>query len=103
MSLSWLVTLEVSAVQVLPPSVVARTVPLAPTAQQVLSSTHDTPYSAPVVPDDWIAQVEPSVVVRTVPLSPTATQCVSSTQSMARRIGRLAAPTGPWLDQLLPP
>src|SRR5579864_6216920 len=59
---------EVWALQLAPPSAVARIVPTTPTAQPWLASTKDTPSRVMLVPEVWAVQVvPPSAVARIVP------------------------------------
>src|SRR5438067_10535398 len=66
---------ELSAVQDAPTSLVARTVPPAPTAKQALDEGQLTPLRSCVVPEAAADQLDPpSVLRRMVPPEPTATQ-----------------------------
>ncbi len=77
---------EVWALQVAPPSVVARTVPFWPTTQPWLTSLKATELSSCEVPEVCVAQVAPpSVVARMVPPSPTAQPREASAKATPRR------------------
>ena len=55
---------------------VARIVPLLPTAKQWVVSVQETPKRSLVVPEVCGVQVDPSVVATIIPALPTATQWV---------------------------
>src|SRR4051812_41791089 len=74
MPLSFTVTPEVCADQVVPASVVAMTTPPSPTAMQSVASAQETPLRFWPVPDVATDHVVPPLAVtRTLPLWPTAT------------------------------
>ena len=76
--------------QFVPPLVVWRTVPLAPTAQHVLVLVQAMSFSEFVVPDVCALQLVPPFVVATIePLDATDQQCVVSPHAMASRVWKV--------------